>query len=150
MSPTFDVQNPATGQRVQHRLVVGGQLQLALLGQRERGGVGQVQIFGGGDYAMRAWLDPDKVASRGLTASDVVRAMREQNVQVSAGQLGAEPLPNSQFLTLINAQGRLKSEKEFGDIVLKSGTDGEIVRLADVAWVRARASSAAARSYSAW
>jgi multidrug efflux pump len=68
-------------------------------------GVGDVQIFGG-DYAMRAWLDPDKVASRGLTASDVVRAIREQNVQVSAGQLGAEPLPNSQFLTLINAQGR--------------------------------------------
>ena len=96
-------------------------------------GVGDAQIFGGGDYAMRAWLDPDKVASRGLTASDVVRAMREQNVQVSAGQLGAEPLPNSQFLTLINARGRLKSEKEFGDIVLKSGTDGEIVRLADVA-----------------
>jgi multidrug efflux pump len=96
-------------------------------------GVGDAQIFGGGDYAMRAWLDPDKVASRGLTASDVVRAMREQNVQVSAGQLGAEPLPNSQFLTLINAQGRLKTEKEFGDIVLKSGTDGEIVRLADVA-----------------
>ncbi|KAG1197774.1 hypothetical protein G6F35_012735 [Rhizopus arrhizus] len=96
-------------------------------------GVGDAQIFGGGDYAMRAWLDPDKVASRGLTASDVVRAMREQNVQVSAGQLGAEPLPNSQFLTLINAQGRLKTEKEFGDIVLKSGVDGEIVRLADVA-----------------
>ena len=59
--------------------------------------------------------------------------MREQNVQVSAGQLGAEPLPDSKFLTLINAQGRLKTEKEFGDIVLKSGTDGEIVRLADVA-----------------
>ncbi|KAG1392213.1 hypothetical protein G6F59_014660 [Rhizopus arrhizus] len=96
-------------------------------------GVGDAQIFGGGDYAMRAWLDPDKVASRGLTASDVVRAMREQNVQVSAGQLGAEPLPNSQFLTLITAQGRLKTEKEFGDIVLKSGVDGEIVRLADVA-----------------
>ncbi|HHA2567010.1 TPA: efflux RND transporter permease subunit, partial [Stenotrophomonas maltophilia] len=96
-------------------------------------GVGDAQIFGGGDYAMRAWLDPDKVASRGLTASDVVRAMREQNVQVSAGQLGAEPLPDSKFLTLINAQGRLKTEKEFGDIVLKSGTDGEIVRLSDVA-----------------
>jgi multidrug efflux pump len=96
-------------------------------------GVGDVQIFGGGDYAMRVWLDPDKVASRGLTASDVVRAIREQNVQVSAGQLGAEPLPNSQFLTLINAQGRLKTEKEFGDIVLKSGADGEVVRLADVA-----------------
>ncbi|MHC9083719.1 efflux RND transporter permease subunit [Luteimonas sp. RIT-PG2_3] len=96
-------------------------------------GVGDAQIFGGGDYAMRAWLDPDKIASRGLTAGDVVRAMREQNVQVSAGQLGAEPMPNSDFLTLINAQGRLQSETEFGDIVVKGGADGEIVRLSDVA-----------------
>ena len=96
-------------------------------------GVGDAQIFGGGDYAMRAGLDPDKVASRGLTASDVVAAMREQNVQVSAGQLGAEPMPNSNFLTLINAQGRLKSTEEFGGIVLKAGADGEIVRLSDVA-----------------
>ncbi|MGO4777375.1 efflux RND transporter permease subunit, partial [Lysobacter sp. 2RAB21] len=91
------------------------------------------QIFGGGDYAMRAWLDPDKIASRGLTAGDVVRAMREQNVQVSAGQLGAEPIAKSDFLTLINAQGRLRSEKEFGDIVIKSGQGGELVRLSDVA-----------------
>ncbi|QSX74235.1 multidrug efflux RND transporter permease subunit [Lysobacter arenosi] len=96
-------------------------------------GVGDAQIFGGGDYAMRAWLDPDKIASRGLTAGDVVRAMREQNVQVSAGQLGAEPMPNSDFLTLINAQGRLRSVEEFGQVVLKSGADGEIVRLSDVA-----------------
>jgi multidrug efflux pump len=96
-------------------------------------GVGDAQIFGGGDYAMRAWLDPDKVASRGLTAGDVVAAMREQNVQVSAGQLGAEPMPSSNFLTLINAQGRLKTPEEFGNIVLKAGADGEIVRLSDVA-----------------
>lgn len=96
-------------------------------------GVGEAQVFGGGDYAMRAWLDPDKVASRGLTASDVVAAMREQNIQVSAGQLGAEPMPGSDFLTLINAQGRLRTVEEFNDIVLKSGADGEIVRLSDVA-----------------
>ena len=97
-------------------------------------GVGDAQIFGGGDYAMRIWLDPDKVASRGLTAGDVVRAVREQNIQVSAGQLGAEPMPSgSDFLTLINAKGRLSTTEEFGDIVLKSGADGEIVRLADVA-----------------
>ncbi|WP_133491697.1 efflux RND transporter permease subunit [Alcanivorax sp. 24] len=95
-------------------------------------GVGDAQVFGGGDYAMRAWLDPDKVASRGLTAGDVVRAIREQNVQVSAGQLGAEPMPSSDFLTLINAQGRLRTVEEFGDIVLKSGDQGEIVRLSDV------------------
>ncbi|CTP89603.1 efflux RND transporter permease subunit [Xanthomonas graminis] len=96
-------------------------------------GVGDAQVFGGGDYAMRAWLDPERIAARGLTASDVVAAMREQNVQVSAGQLGAEPMPDSKFLTLINAQGRLRSEQEFGDIVLKVGSDGETVRLADVA-----------------
>ncbi|MEP1704241.1 MAG: multidrug efflux RND transporter permease subunit, partial [Marinobacter sp.] len=96
-------------------------------------GVGDAQIFGGGDYAMRAWLDPDRIAARGLTASDVVRAMREQNVQVSAGQIGAEPVPDSDFLTLINARGRLETVEEFGDIVLKRGDSGEILRLEDVA-----------------
>src|SRR5690606_36181677 len=96
-------------------------------------GLGDAQVFGAGDYAMRAWLDPDKIASRGLTAGDVVRAMREQNVQVSAGQLGAEPMPDSDFLTLINARGRLHGEEEFGDLVLKAGSDGEVVRLSDVA-----------------
>ena len=97
-------------------------------------GVGEAQPFGGGDYAMRLWLDPDKVASRGLTAGDVVRAVREQNIQVSAGQLGAEPMPNgSSFLTLINAQGRLSTPEQFGNVVIKSGADGEVVRLSDVA-----------------
>jgi multidrug efflux pump len=97
-------------------------------------GVGDAQAFGGGDYAMRIWLDPDKVASRGLTAGDVVRSVREQNIQVSAGQLGAEPMPNnSDFLTLINAQGRLETPEEFGSVVIKSGADGEVVRLSDVA-----------------
>ncbi|HEY5850134.1 MAG TPA: multidrug efflux RND transporter permease subunit [Lysobacter sp.] len=109
-------------------------------------GVGDAQVFGGGDYAMRAWLDPDKIASRGLTAGDVVRAMREQNVQVSAGQLGAEPMPNSDFLTLINAQGRLRSVEEFGDIVLKSGEGGEIVRLSDVARIELGAGDYTLRS----
>ena len=97
-------------------------------------GVGDAQAFGGGDYAMRIWLDPDKVASRGLTAGDVVRSVREQNIQVSAGQLGAEPMPNnSDFLTLINAQGRLETPEEFGSVVIKAGADGEVVRLSDVA-----------------
>ena len=97
-------------------------------------GVGDAQLFGGGDYAMRLWLDPDRIAARGMTASDVVRAVREQNVQVSAGQLGAEPMANrSDFLLPINAKGRLESVEEFGDIVLKAGSDGELVRLADVA-----------------
>ncbi|WP_368566040.1 efflux RND transporter permease subunit [Pseudoxanthomonas sp. UTMC 1351] len=97
-------------------------------------GVGDAQAFGGGDYAMRIWLDPDKVAARGLTASDVLAAVREQNIQVSAGQLGAEPMPNgSDFLTLINAKGRLGSTEEFSNVVIKTGADGEVVRLSDVA-----------------
>jgi multidrug efflux pump len=97
-------------------------------------GVGDAQIFGGGDYAMRIWLDPDKVASRGLTATDVLNAIREQNVQVSAGQIGAEPIPGgSDFLIPVNAQGRLSTPEQFGEIVLKSGSNGEIVRLSDVA-----------------
>ncbi|HZX76025.1 multidrug efflux RND transporter permease subunit [Lysobacter sp.] len=99
-------------------------------------GVGDAQAFGGGDYAMRIWLDPDKVAARGMTASDVLRAVREQNIQVSAGQLGAEPMPNgSESLTLINARGRLATTEEFGGIVLKTGEGGEVVRLSDVARV---------------
>ncbi|HET9485324.1 MAG TPA: multidrug efflux RND transporter permease subunit [Xanthomonadales bacterium] len=110
-------------------------------------GVGDAQQFGGGDYAMRIWLDPDKVAARGLTAGDVLRAIREQNIQVSAGQLGAEPMRNgSDFLTLINAQGRLQSEQEFGDIVLESGTSGELVRLADVARIELAAGDYTLRS----
>ncbi|HST46143.1 MAG TPA: efflux RND transporter permease subunit, partial [Luteimonas sp.] len=109
-------------------------------------GVGDAQVFGGGDYAMRAWLDPDKVAARGLTAGDVVRAMREQNVQVSAGQLGGEPMPSSDFLTLINAQGRLETAQQFGDIVLESGADGGIVRLSDVARLELGASDYTLRS----
>ena len=97
-------------------------------------GVGQVQIFGSGDYAMRIWLNPDKIASRGMTAGDVVRAVQEQNIQVSAGQLGAEPIAKgTDFLISINAQGRLRTATEFGDVVLKTGTNGEIVRLSDVA-----------------
>ena len=104
-------------------------------------GVGQIQLFGGGDYAMRIWLDPDKVASRGLTAGDVVRAVQEQNIQVSAGQLGAEPMKGgSDFLIPINAQGRLRTVEEFGNIVLKTGVNGEIVRLADVARIELGAS----------
>ncbi len=104
-------------------------------------GVGQIRLFGGGDYAMRVWLDPDKVASRGMTAGDVVRAIQEQNVQVSTGQLGAEPIKGgSDFLIAINAQGRLRTPQEFGDVVLKTGSNGEVVRLSDVAHIELGAS----------
>jgi multidrug efflux pump len=97
-------------------------------------GVGQVQIFGGGDYAMRVWLDPGKVAARGLSASDVVAAIREQNVQVAAGVVGGPPMPVPvDYQLSVNARGRLLDEKEFGEIILKTGADGEITRLRDVA-----------------
>ena len=110
-------------------------------------GVGQVQIFGAGEYAMRIWLDPNKVAARGLTASDVVSAMQEQNVQVSAGQLGAEPLKKqSDFLLSINTQGRLESEEQFGNIILKTADDGTLVRLRDVARIEMGSGSYALRA----
>src|ERR1700741_30178 len=110
-------------------------------------GVGQIRLFGSGDYAMRVWLDPDKVASRGLTAGDVVRAIQEQNLQVSAGQLGAEPIKGgADFLIAINAQGRRRSTEEFGNVVLKTGANGEVVRLADVAHIELGASDYTIRS----
>src|SRR5215211_1302383 len=90
-------------------------------------GVGDVQLFGSGDYSMRVWLDPQKVAQRGLSASDVVRAIREQNVQAAAGVVGASPgLPGVDLQLSINAQGRLQDEEQFGDIIVKTGANGEI------------------------
>jgi multidrug efflux pump len=100
-------------------------------------GIGDVILYGAGDYAMRVWLDPDKLAARGITAQDAIAAIRQQNVQVSAGQLGAEPSPqNNEFLISINVQGRLKTEQEFGDIILKTGSDGQVTRLSNVARVQ--------------
>jgi len=110
-------------------------------------GMGQVLIFGGGDYAMRIWLDPQKVAGRGLSAGDVVRAIREQNVQVAAGIVGAPPMrePVAYQLT-VNARGRLVDEQEFGDIIIKAGSGGELTRLRDVARIELAAGSYALRS----
>src|SRR6202035_1462934 len=97
-------------------------------------GVGDVQRFGGGDYSMRVWLDPEKVAARGLTTGDVVNAIREQNVQVAAGQLGAPPTANgANFQLEINTKGRLTDEADFESIIVKTGAAGQITRLRDVA-----------------
>jgi hydrophobe/amphiphile efflux-1 (HAE1) family protein len=110
-------------------------------------GVGQVQVFGGGDYAMRIWLDPQKVASRDLSAGDVVRAIREQNVQVAAGVVGAPPMPERvDYQLSVNAHGRLLDEEEFGDIIVKTGADGELTRLRDVARLELAAGSYSLRS----
>ena len=112
-------------------------------------GIGDVGIYGAGDYAMRVWLDPDKVAARQLTAPEVIAAIREQNIQVSAGQLGAQPSPQSaDKLLSINVRGRLKTPEEFGSIVLKGGADGQVVRLADVARIELGASDYTLRSWS--
>src|SRR6476469_2967983 len=110
-------------------------------------GIGQVQVFGGGDYSMRVWLDPGKVAARGLTATDVVNAIREQNVQVAAGVIGAPPMPVPvDYQLSINARGRLTNEEEFGNIILKTGENGEITRLRDVARLELAAGDYALRS----
>ena len=110
-------------------------------------GVGEARVFGAGDYAMRIWLDPEKVASLNLTASDVVRSIREQNVQVAAGQLGAPPAANTaEFQLLIETQGRLVTEEEFENIIVKTGERGQITRLRDVARVELGGSTYALRS----
>ncbi|WP_126283104.1 efflux RND transporter permease subunit [Burkholderia stagnalis] len=105
-------------------------------------GVGEVQLWGAGDYSMRVWLDPQKVAQRGLTAADVVRAIREQNVQVAAGVVGGSPSPADTPLQLsVNARGRLQTEEEFGDIVVKTTPDGGVTRLRDIARTQLGASN---------
>jgi len=109
-------------------------------------GMGEVQLFGSGDYAMRVWLDPQKVAARNLTAGDVVASIREQNVQVAAGVVGQGPSKDADFQLTVNTQGRLSSAEEFGDIVVKAGEDGAVTRLKDVARLEMGSSSYALRS----
>jgi multidrug efflux pump len=97
-------------------------------------GVGNVQIFGERDYSMRLWLDPNRMYARGLTAQDVVSAVQAQNIQVAAGQLGAPPAPKGTAFTLtINTLGRLITPDQFKQIIVKRGSNGQIVYLADVA-----------------
>src|SRR5271154_6222176 len=110
-------------------------------------GAGDVQIFGSGDYAMRIWLNPDKIAARNLTASDVVAAIREQNVQVAAGAIGKQPVAHAlDFELQVNAKGRLVSPEEFGSIIVKTGPNGEKTLLKDIARIELSADSYALRS----
>jgi multidrug efflux pump len=110
-------------------------------------GVGDVQLFGLGNYSLRVWLDPHKVASRNLTATDVVNAIREQNRQVAAGSLGAPPAASdNSFQLSINTQGRLVNEEEFENIIVRAGEDGEITRLKDIARIELGSSQYALRS----
>ena len=111
------------------------------------GGVGQVRLFGSGDYAMRLWLNPEKIAERNLTAADVINAVREQNVQVAAGMIGGAPYADIAQLQLpVNARGRLESPDAFRDIIIRTGSAGEVTRLGDVASVELGASEYALRS----
>jgi hydrophobe/amphiphile efflux-1 (HAE1) family protein len=97
-------------------------------------GAGDVEVFGSGDYAMRLWLDPGKLAARSIDVDEVLAAVREQNVQVAAGQIGGQPaLPGTQFQYIVNAQGRLQTEQEFENIVIKNGANGETTYLRDIA-----------------
>ena len=110
-------------------------------------GVGDVQVFGAGNYSMRVWLDPEKVASRNMTAADVVKAIREQNVQVASGQLGAPPSKNAtDFQVSINTKGRLSTEDDFRNIIIKTGDYGQVTRLKDVARVELGSDSYALRA----
>ena len=111
-------------------------------------GVGNVQVFGAGDFSMRVWLNPNKLASHNLTATDVVQSIREQNVQVAAGVLGAPPTNtgSTAFQLLVNTQGRLTTEEEFGNIIVRAAKDGQITRIRDLGRVELGSSTYALRS----
>ncbi|OYY63303.1 MAG: multidrug efflux RND transporter permease subunit, partial [Burkholderiales bacterium 28-67-8] len=97
-------------------------------------GMGSVQAFGSGDYAMRVWLDPQKLAARNLTSADVVAALREQNAQVAAGVVGSTPsAKGTEFQLAINTQGRLSTEEQFADVIVKADpVDRSLIRIKDV------------------
>ena len=116
--------NPATGRPYYDPLYLSNYATIQLKDALARlEGVGDVLIFGQQDYSMRVWLDPDKLASRNLTAGDVIRVLREQNVQVAAGQIGQPPVPTGQdFQYTLSTLGRLVEAEQFADIILKTGT----------------------------
>src|SRR5205809_138744 len=127
--------NPETGRPYYDSLYLSNYATIQIrdaLAQVE--GVADVALFGQPDYSMRVWLDPDKLQSRNLTAGDVIRVLREQNVQVAAGQIGQPPVPTGQdFQYTLSTLGRLVEAEQFADIILKTGTDGEVTYLKDVA-----------------
>src|SRR5205807_2405130 len=111
-------------------------------------GVGDVSFLGARDYSMRVWLDPTALASRGMTAADVLKALQEQNVQVAAGRIGQPPAPAGiDFQYTVNTLGRLLDPEQFGDIVVKTGEHGDITRLVDVGRVELGAKNYDVGSY---
>lgn len=126
--------NPETQRPFYDQLYMSNYATIQLLDALARlKGVGDVFTFGGQDYSMRVWLDPHKLASRNLSASDVVGVLREQNVQVAAGQIGQPPVPLGQnFQYTVSTLGRLMDPEQFGNIILATGADGEVTYLKDV------------------
>jgi HAE1 family hydrophobic/amphiphilic exporter-1 len=99
-------------------------------------GVGNVTVFGAGQYSMRVWLDPNKLQVRGLMPQDVVSSIQQQSQQVTAGQVGAPPTPAGQaFQYTLNVNGRLDDKSQFEDIIVKTGSNGDVTRVRDVGWV---------------
>lgn len=110
-------------------------------------GIGQVQVFGAGDYAMRIWLNPEKISERGLNGSDVINAIRGQNIQVSTGTIGGAPYADHALVQMpINAKGRLTSPEEFENIIIKRDENGIVTRLSDVARIELAAQQYAVES----
>src|SRR6202163_3259309 len=130
----YSEDNPETGRPYHDQLYMSNYATIQLKDALARvEGVGDVTIFGQQDYSMRVWLDPDKLQSRNLTAGDVIRVLREQNVQVAAGQIGQPPVPKGQdFQYTMSTLGRLVDAEQFANIILKTGTDGEVTYLKDV------------------
>src|SRR3954464_7911022 len=97
-------------------------------------GIGNVQVFGAGQYAMRLWVKPDQLAKRGITVPDIISAVQKQNTVNPAGQVGGEPIPSGQkFTYTVRAQGRLQTPEQFGEIVVRANPDGSFVRVKDIA-----------------
>ena len=111
-------------------------------------GVGNITVFGAREYSMRIWLNPDKLAAYGLTASDVVQALQAQNVQIAGGTLGQPPMPmQNAFQFIVNSQGRLITTDEFRNVIIKSGTDGRLLKVGDIARVELGARDYQTNSY---
>src|SRR5690606_21453227 len=112
-------------------------------------GVGGVQVFGGGNYSMRIWIDPAKAAARGLTGPEIVAALRAQNVQAAAGAVGQPPFDTNAaaFQLPVQVQGRLSTPEEFADVVIKTDAEGRVTRVRDVARVELGSQDYGIRGY---
>ena len=111
-------------------------------------GVGDIRIFGSREYSLRVWLDPEKLSAYGLTGGDVVRALQEQNVQVSGGALGQEPVQrDNAFQLVVTTQGRFEDLRQFRNVIVRAGEDGRLIRVQDVARVEMGAREYVTNSY---